>query len=378
MKPIDSYTVIVLSAFVSGLMALVLLVLKRDYPASIKGLGEWSAALMLVCLATSLAVTRGKLPDIVAISLSRVLMGVGLYFSYRGTQRFFGVSPRIGRWLAAGAVLALSHSWFTVVQPNFNARLAIAVVLGMGLLSAYLKLVLQQAPLTLGRVMTAVVLLALAATLLSRLLPSLASTIDLGVFNAMRDHEFYVATFAFCTFLLSIGAVLMATERLHAELDLLATRDSLTNALTRRRLDEACGKELKRCQRNGRSLALLVMDMDHFKAVNDTWGHQVGDRVLVNFVARVQPLLRGPDQLARFGGEEFVALLPETSLSEAVLVAERIRQTCAADSQAPVCTVSVGVTTNQRDDDTVDSLFARADAALYRAKANGRNRVETA
>ena len=110
-----------------------------------------------------------------------------------------------------------------------------------------------------------------------------------------------------------------------------------------------------------------------------------GDQVLVRFVDNVSRLLRQPDQLGRFGGEEFVALLPETSLTQGLLVAERIREAvgpAAASGREPVaqsnpyCTVSIGITTNSLPTDTVDTLLARADAAMYRAKANGRNRVE--
>lgn len=89
-------------------------------------------------------------------------------------------------------------------------------------------------------------------------------------------------------------------------------------------------------------------------------------------------LMMDLDQLGRFGGEEFVALLPDTALDEALLVAERIRDACVLAEPPPACTVSIGVTTNQRDDDSVDTLLARADTALYRAKAAGRNRVELA
>ena len=121
-----------------------------------------------------------------------------------------------------------------------------------------------------------------------------------------------------------------------------------------------------------------MMDLDHFKTVNDNYGHQAGDRVLVSFVAQVNALLRGPDQLGRFGGEEFMALLPDTSLDEAISVAERIRAACKLVGNEPSCTVSIGITTNRQDTDTLDTLLARADAAMYRAKANGRNRVETA
>jgi diguanylate cyclase (GGDEF)-like protein len=161
------------------------------------------------------------------------------------------------------------------------------------------------------------------------------------------------------------------------ELGHLANHDSLTNAYTRRHMDEACRVELERCHRHGRKLCLMMIDMDHFKAINDQHGHQAGDRVLIDLVGKVNGLLRRPDQLGRFGGEEFVLLLPETTMDEALAVADRIRALCAQPSPTPSCTVSIGVTTNHKDTETVDSLMARADAALYRAKANGRNRVES-
>jgi diguanylate cyclase (GGDEF)-like protein len=186
----------------------------------------------------------------------------------------------------------------------------------------------------------------------------------------------YIASFAFALLLYSISIVLLATERLHTELQYQASHDSLTLALTRRRMNEACAQELERCHRHGRSMALLLIDLDNFKVVNDTYGHQGGDQALISFVNEVNTLLRQPDMLGRLGGEEFLVLLPETTRDEAMAVAERIRETCARDKPGPGCTVSIGVTTNMKDSDTMDTLLARADAAMYRAKGNGRNRVE--
>jgi diguanylate cyclase (GGDEF)-like protein len=211
-----------------------------------------------------------------------------------------------------------------------------------------------------------------------RLVTSFIWPVGVDIFDKSPVQLIYVASFVFCILLFSISTVLLATERLHAELEHLAAHDSLTNTLTRRFMNEACENELERCRRYGRHMALLLMDLDHFKRINDTHGHQAGDRVLVNFVTQVKALLRLPDQFGRFGGEEFIVMLPDTSLEDAVLVAERIREVCAQASQGPSCTVSIGITTYQHEKDTVDSLLARADAALYRAKANGRNRIETA
>jgi len=125
-------------------------------------------------------------------------------------------------------------------------------------------------------------------------------------------------------------------------------------------------------------MLVLLLDLDHFKAVNNTHGHLVSDRMLVDFADRVRALLRVPDRLGRFGGEEFVVLLPETSLDKARVVAERIRRDIEqADGDLPRRTVSIGVTVSFPDDPDLDGLLARADAALYQAKEGGRNRVET-
>ncbi|WP_114968741.1 GGDEF domain-containing protein [Rhodoferax ferrireducens] len=378
MIQIDPRTVILLGGVQSGLMSLVLYSLKRSYPASIKGIGEWAAALLLVFVGTGLATGHGRLHDFFSVSIARFLIVSGLYLAYVGSQRFFGVKPRVRAWMTLITGVALIQMWFTFVQPNYHARLALANILAGYLFAVHALLVFKQGASTFARGLTLGVLAAMSAIQWMRLVTSFIWPMGQDVFETAPHHVVYVTSLVFCILLLSVSMVLMATERLRTKLEHLAKHDSLTNALTRRHMNEACAQELERCRRHGRSMALLVMDLDHFKSINDSYGHQAGDLVLVNFVSMVNALLRQPDQLGRFGGEEFVALLPDTSLDEAILVAERIRAACALAEHPPACTVSIGVTTNQKDKDTVDTLLARADAAMYRAKASGRNRVETA
>lgn len=378
MSLIDPRTVILLGGVMSGLMSLVLFSLKRSYPASIKGLGEWSAALLLVFIGSLLGAATGKLPVIFTISLARLLLAAGLYLTYVGTQRFFGVTPRLKPWIALIAALMVVQWWFTFIEPSYRIRLGLSNALATYLFAVHAYLVIKQGSPTFARVMSITVLVAMSAIQLMRFVTSFIWPVGQDLFETASYHLVYVGSFVFCILLFSISTVLLATESLHAELQHLANHDSLTNALTRRNMDDACERELARCKRHGRNMALLMMDLDHFKSINDSHGHQTGDRVLVNFVAKVKTMLRQPDQLGRFGGEEFMALLPETSLEEAVLVADRIRAACALTDSGPSCTVSIGITTHQQDTDTVDTLLARADAALYRAKTNGRNRVETA
>jgi len=380
MSAIDPRTVLLLTGSMGGLMSLVLYSLKRNYPASIEGLGDWSAALLLLFAGGLLVAGRGKLPNVVSISVSSFLLWSGLYLAYVGTQRFFGAKPRIAPWMALITGLALVQLWFSLVEPSYHMRLVLSTVVTACLAGVHAWLIFRQGSITFARGLAVGVLLFLFGAQVMRLVTSFSAPFPLNAefFDTSALQLTYITSFAFSVLLFSISAVLMATDRLRIELEHLANHDSLTNALTRRHMDDACRSELERCRRHGRSMALLIMDLDHFKEVNDTYGHQAGDQALINFVAGVNALLRGPDQLGRFGGEEFVALLPDTSLDEAISVAERIRDACTLAGQAPACTVSIGVTTNRKDNDSVDTLLARADAALYRAKAAGRNRVETA
>lgn len=154
----------------------------------------------------------------------------------------------------------------------------------------------------------------------------------------------------------------------------LTVTDELTALPNRRLLRQRLEEETMRSARSGRPFALLMVDLDHFKEVNDRHGHQVGDSVLRECAATLRECLRGSDVVARYGGEEFCVLLPDTSARGARLVAERLRQAVAGLS-APVPTVSVGVATSEQGGSAED-LIRHADEALYQAKSAGRNRVE--
>ncbi len=162
----------------------------------------------------------------------------------------------------------------------------------------------------------------------------------------------------------------------------LSITDPLTHLHNRRHLMEMVEKEFQRASRKGAHLSLIILDIDYFKKVNDTYGHQEGDRVLTIIADIVRRRLRSYDLAARYGGEEFVLLLPETPVNEALPIAERLRlevQEHIFDGslQGQVITISLGVATYPSPRiESIDSLFRQADEALYRAKQNGRNRVE--
>ncbi len=358
-------------------MSLVLFGLRQSYPTSIRGLREWALGLLGISLGTILASIQNGLPSMAIVSIARVLLLASLFLIYVGTLRFVGQQPRLRVWVPVLLLGVALHLLFTLVTPNFHGRLVVATALASCVfISQAWALARYATPSFAPRLCLSVSLLMTVIQLI-RLGSSFVMPLGESVFDSDPQNLLYVVSFVFSILLYSVGIVLMVSERLRAELEHLATRDSLTGALNRRQMTELFANEVLRCQRHGRKMGLLLMDLDHFKAINDTFGHQAGDVVLVRLVANVKALLRQTDQLARFGGEEFAVLLPDTSLEEAIAAAERIRTACVPSTPGSSCSVSIGVTTNQSTTDTLDTMLARADAAMYRAKANGRNRVET-
>jgi two-component system cell cycle response regulator len=161
----------------------------------------------------------------------------------------------------------------------------------------------------------------------------------------------------------------------------LAITDALTGLHNRRYMERHIGGLVEQASSLGKPLAVLMLDVDHFKAINDSYGHAAGDEVLREFALRIRRSIRGLDLACRYGGEEFLVVMPETDLSAAALAAERLRRRIASDpfpiqrgERAMEVTISVGIAALAEGEDPA-SVLKRADEALYRAKRDGRNRV---
>lgn len=167
----------------------------------------------------------------------------------------------------------------------------------------------------------------------------------------------------------------------HETIYSIMVTDGLTGVNNKRSFEEALDRELVRSQRHHRPLSLIILDIDHFKAINDTRGHLAGDAVLRQMCQRIRPQIRRDEVFARYGGEEFVVLLPESSVEEARKFGERLRRLVAdepfsVDQLSIDVTISVGIAeTTGESEITAKELIARADQKLYDAKRSGRNRV---
>ena len=206
----------------------------------------------------------------------------------------------------------------------------------------------------------------------------LLQTVRDGVMRYHLINEKYHQHVIVCKKLIDL---LHRLKEKNEELEFLASMDALTGLINRRRLLEHLENELNRTWRYGGSLSLIVFDIDHFKKINDTWGHSAGDSVLREIAHATKRVLRKADIIARYGGEEFVILLPETGLTGAVLISNMLLQLVAnmavvQEHGPPISvTISIGVAM-VGPDDSAEDLLIRADQAMYRAKNNGRNRVE--
>ena len=195
------------------------------------------------------------------------------------------------------------------------------------------------------------------------------------------------SAFSYVVLALAFHAMLtvLVVARLLAQLQLLSHRDGLTGLLNRRAMQEALDTQMRRSRRNGEPFVVMMLDADHFKAINDQHGHAVGDLVLKHLSTLLHSGMREVDRLARFGGEEFLVLLPGVTLTEALPVAERLRALVAgtplADSGMPITvsvSVSIGIAEWGGVHEDLSRLLVRADAALYQAKQRGRDRVALA
>jgi diguanylate cyclase (GGDEF)-like protein len=292
-----------------------------------------------------------------------------------------------GRLVLAVAVIGwLGVAWFGVIQPDYRDRVlwgSAAIMIDV-LLSAE---ALRSPSLRRGSRARAVLILicAMAAVLLiwrNGLLWFGTNQPD-RIVTPSSGNFFYVMFSGLQPLFASIGFLLLYNEILQQELHTLARIDPLTGVNNRLALTEATGRLLAHAARRRRPVGVLMLDADHFKGVNDRFGHGGGDKVLLALVSNIGATLADDDLIGRVGGEEFVVLSPGTCLHGALALAERIRLRVEAtpllvDGHVLQLTVSVGVTVAAPGEQDVAAVWQRADAALYAAKHAGRNRVMSA
>ncbi|WP_296892541.1 GGDEF domain-containing protein [Thiobacillus sp.] len=371
--------IFIISFFVALAMSGILLIIAQTYPKTIRGLREWSLAALAIALCFPLFIARDHIPDMLSIILANLTLLLAFMAMNIGTRKFAGTPPKYNRVLLALFVLLFVglFVWFTYVQPDIRMRVGTMVLFTLIVVLDQLLLVLRALPRTMGR---HILVSSLAIMIVSRLIRLGALLIGFapptGVFDASASQLVYIAIPALTIPLGTISLIMLASEKLRHDLELISRHDGLTKCLNKNAAMEALEREIAHSRRHGNNLAIMLFDLDNFKDINDTHGHLEGDRILVEFAKKVKASLRASDQLTRFGGDEFMAILPDADLEQARLVANRFQE-AGRESQPIAWSVSIGISAWLDPDDSLDALLTRADKALYKSKALGRNQTQS-
>ena len=376
---LDIRTLVLLHVGVSIGQSLVLIYLwrvQRNYPPA----RDWAAGSLMFAIGLLLFALRNQAPVLLTEILSNLFLLPGLMLFNFGVVKAAGRTPPIkaGFFLCIAANLLLA--WFTLGATNTPAAVIThnLVFLVFDLYTAYvcLKARTSEGNHTF-RIIGALFLLLVAACVWRVAGGVFGQTFS---FSPTLPRLFWIATSLISFPMITVLLTLHTSQRLQEEIHAQARHDPLTDAYNRLAFNEFSSKEWSRSMRHGHPLSILSVDIDHFKRFNDQYGHLTGDIALIQVSKSAQSALRSSDIWCRYGGEEFIALLPETTLEQAEAIAERLRQsventTITTPRGLLSVSVSIGVAQRSPAHASLAELLAISDAALYRAKAAGRNRV---
>jgi diguanylate cyclase (GGDEF)-like protein len=380
---LDINSLFLVTVHVEAMLGLLLLFVWVQN-TKISAVAWWGSAHLLRAASILLFGMYGSAPEWVTIDLANIVLFTAFAVTWTGARVFDGRKPR-PLYMVLGAVLWLLLSPLPIIHEAHGAL----VLLSSGIVASYTWLTAyefwQSRDEPLVSRWPAILMLFtggalyLLRTPLSAMLPwSPENQVFGSVWLTVLSFEALLFTIAIAFLLLA-----MAKERAELRHRTAAMIDPLTGIANRRAFMEEAGQSLKLQTRQPRSIAVLVIDLDNFKRINDCYGHAIGDRVLQIFAAGASGNLRPADRIGRLGGEEFAAVLYDTSHDLAFHMAEAIRTTFSestadVDGRPIGGTLSIGLVMAETGAAELDELLAQADQALYRAKEWGRNRVETA
>ncbi|MBC7918233.1 MAG: GGDEF domain-containing protein [Rhodoferax sp.] len=341
----------------------------------------WAVGNVVSCLGLAVGASEQALPLWMHGAISYGLLACGLALVLRGLRKFCGSDLSTGAIVGITVVAIVLPGYFALVEPSLRARLLVT-----GLYFSVLNMVCAWTPWhqlqdETRKVMWASLLgfVGLAVAMAVRALymawpDATAQQTDLVVSLTLLAIPVAQVSVGF-------GLMVMVAHRYALKLNRLSTLDSLTGAYNRTALERLALKILNRARQSGRSVCIALVDADHFKKINDSHGHPVGDLVLQHLVGKLSALVRPGDMVVRYGGEEFLLVLDGLNLTGASQVAERLRETVAT---SPVTLdagttlnyqISIGISCTDTCGFELKKLVESADGALYQAKQQGRNRV---
>ncbi len=383
MPPIlDIKTLVLLYVGVNIGQAVVLVYLwsvQRNYPPA----KDWAIGSLMFAIGLFLFALRNQAPAVLTEIVSNLFLLPGLMLFNFGIVKASGRKPSLVLGLAFCTLAIGALAWFIFGSQNYPAAVLTQnlVFLTFDLYTAYacLKARTTEGNHTFRILGFLFIVLGLACSWRVA-----GGVFDLTFsFSPTLPRLFWIATSLIIFPMITVLLTLHTSQRLQEEIHAQARHDTLTDAYNRRAFTEFADKEWSRSVRHGYPLSILSIDIDHFKSFNDQHGHQTGDMALVQVSKSAQAALRSDDVWCRYGGEEFIALLPNTTIDQAMAVAERLRlsvesTTISSPSDSLSVSVSIGVAERSSNHSSLSEVLALSDAALYKAKAAGRNRVVAA
>jgi diguanylate cyclase (GGDEF)-like protein len=376
------------TVFVINFLALGLIwaYVMRCYP-SFEAARFWTGSAFAAAAGAAIAMLRVVFPDsLVPLLFGGTSLVLAICLAAMGIRKFFHQLVSWRDTLLITGLAAAGLCFFTFAYDSVPARMTVFTIAQALPMVRSLKLLLSQheGRVNPGARLAGIVTIVILGIFAARLLGALTGTG--GGFSYMHFspvQSVVILVLVFLSMSLNFGFLLMAMDRLRNEVADLALLDDLTGVGNRRYLLQRLTEECARSERSGQPFALLVIDLDGFKAINDTHGHAAGDACLQHFTLMAQTRLRPGDMLARTGGDEFCIVLPSSTLREGAMIARRVLEVCRADAEQctgndiPVA-VSIGVAQWAHEMGAYpDRLIAAADHALYDAKKAGRNGFAT-
>jgi diguanylate cyclase (GGDEF)-like protein len=372
------------TAFIINFLALGLIwaYVTRSYP-KFEAAPFWTGSAFAAALGASLASLRIVVDSLLPLLAGGTVLILASCLAAMGIQRFY--DQPVG-WRQTALITGMGFAgmiFFIVGYDSQPVRMLIYSVAQVLPFALTLKLLLsrENGRVNAGARLAATVAILIIVVYAMRVMGNLLQAG--GEFSFLRFspvHSVSILVLMFLSMSWNFGFLLMAIDRLRNEVADLALLDDLTGVGNRRHLLQRLTEECARSERSGEAFALLVIDLDGFKAINDTHGHAAGDACLQHFTLMAQTRLRPGDMLARTGGDEFCIVLPASTLREGAMIARRILDVCREDAEACVgndipISLSIGVAQWSREMGAFpDRVIAAADHALYAAKKDGRNR----
>lgn len=377
-------TIFAALALLIAIQGVVLSLARPILPSSMRcGLLRWQAGTLAIAGGFAASALQGTVTPSIAIGIASLFVSTGLTFYYQALQEFRGRQPRRRDFLVVALALP-AVLCFAMLRPDITILASVTLCAWVWIMLACVWALVEasEAGPKLGSyVMAGLFTAGIAATILRTIVHAIS-----GATHGFAEGWGALANLAFLGLLPVVGAtvfLLMCVGRLKTNLEYVASTDHLTDLSNRRLLSSFGQTVFRRARQDGSGFSVAVIDIDRFKSINDSFGHAVGDEVLVHVSRRLKESIRKSDFIARSGGEEFVIVLEHPRPEEIRATIERLRLAVEGGpfrlgSVEIRITVSAGVADYHSADGGFAEVLRRADDALYRAKSLGRNRVELA